>query len=435
MGDLFYFLNFCLNFSKRKSDILKPMFNAFPLLSKDKILTVSELTYEIKKHIELEPRFQDVWLQGEISNYKVHTSGHVYFTLKDENASIKAALWKSRADIYLKNFRFKDGDKVLVHGKVEVYEPSGEYKIIVDFIEPLGIGELQMKFEMLKQKLAAEGLFDRKYKKPIPEYPSRIGIVTSPTGAAIRDMINIISRRFPAVEIILYPVRVQGEGAAEEIAQAIYDFNRYGGVDVIIVGRGGGSIEDLWAFNEEIVARAIFASRIPIISAVGHEIDYSISDFVADLRAPTPSAAAELVVKNRDDVLENVRNIWFTIHQLVMDKIKMGKKEVEHLVKSYAFNRPIDWLRQYTMRIDELRRSLDIAMSHRFEILRQNFEQWLKRFESVNPELALKRGYAIVYKNGKIVHSKKELNLNDEFKIKLSDGTIKGVVKGYGEEN
>jgi exodeoxyribonuclease VII large subunit len=302
------------------------MFNAFPLLSKDKILTVSELTYEIKKHIELEPRFQDVWLQGEISNYKVHTSGHVYFTLKDENASIKAALWKSRADIYLKNFRFKDGDKVLVHGKVEVYEPSGEYKIIVDFIEPLGIGELQMKFEMLKQKLAAEGLFDRKYKKPIPEYPSRIGIVTSPTGAAIRDMINIISRRFPAVEIILYPVRVQGEGAAEEIAQAIYDFNRYGGVDVIIVGRGGGSVEDLWAFNEEIVARAIFASRIPIISAVGHEIDYSISDFVADLRAPTPSAAAELVVKNRDDVLENVRNIWFTIHQLVMDKIKMGKK-------------------------------------------------------------------------------------------------------------
>ncbi|CUS97098.1 exodeoxyribonuclease VII large subunit [Candidatus Chrysopegis kryptomonas] len=408
------------------------MYNFYPLISKEKILTVSELTYEIKKFVE--PNFQDIWLQGEISNYKIHTSGHVYFTLKDEYASINAAIWKRYADVLLKNYTYKDGDKVLVHGKIEIYEPRGEYKIIVDFIEPLGIGELQIKFEMLKQKLAAEGLFDAKYKKPIPEYPTRIGIVTSPTGAAIRDMINIISRRFPAVELILYPVKVQGEGAAEEIAQAIRDFNFYGKVDVIIVGRGGGSIEDLWAFNEEIVARAIFESKIPIISAVGHEIDYSISDFVADLRAPTPSAAAELVVKNRDDVLENIQNIWYTIHQLVVDKIKNSKKEVQHLVKSYSFNRPLDWLRQYTMRVDELTRALDVAMYHRFELIKSNFEQWLKRFESVNPELALKRGYAIVYKNGKIIHSKDELQLNDEFKIKLADGTIKGVVKGYGEE-
>lgn len=409
------------------------MYNFYPLIAKDKILTVSELTYKIKAFVE--PNFQDIWLQGEISNYKVHSpSGHVYFTLKDENASINAAMWKRYADAYLKDRAYKDGDKVLVHGKIEIYEPRGEYKIIVDFIEPLGIGELQIKFEMLKQKLAAEGLFDKRYKKPIPEYPNRIGIVTSPTGAAIRDIINIISRRFPAVELIVYPVKVQGEGAAEEIAQAIRDLNSYGEVEVIIVGRGGGSIEDLWAFNEEIVARAIFESKIPIISAVGHEIDYSISDFVADLRAPTPSAAAELVVKNRDDVIENVQNIWYTIHQLVLDKIKNAKREVEHLVKSYAFNRPLDWLRQYTMRIDELTRALDIAMSHRFEIIKQDFNQWLKRFESVNPEIALKRGYAIVYKNGKIVHSKDELKINDEFNIKLSDGTIKGVVKGYGEE-
>ncbi len=408
------------------------MYNYYPLISKEKILTVSELTYQIKKF--LEPNFTDVWLQGEISNYKIHTSGHIYFTLKDENASISAVIWKSKADYLVKNYVYKDGDKVLVHGKIEIYEPRGEYKIVVDFIEPLGIGELQIKFEMLKQKLAAEGLFDRRFKKRIPEYPNRIGIVTSPTGAAIRDMINIISRRFPAVEIILYPVKVQGDGAAEEIATAIRDFNLYGQVDVIIVGRGGGSIEDLWAFNEEIVARAIFESKIPIISAVGHEIDYSISDFVADLRAPTPSAAAELVVKNREDVLENIRNIWYTIHQLVIDKIRNSKREIEHLVKSYAFNRPIDWLRQYTMRIDELTRALDIAMSHRFEIIKHNFEQWLKRFESVNPELALKRGYAIVYKNGKIIHSKEDLKLDDEFKIKLSDGIIKGVVKGYGEE-
>jgi len=349
------------------------MYNYFPLISKEKILTVSELTYQIKKLVE--PNFQDIWLQGEISNYKIHASGHVYFTLKDENASIDAALWKRYADIYLKNYTYKDGDKVLVHGKIEIYEPRGEYKIIVDFIEPLGIGELQIKFEMLKQKLAAEGLFDARFKKPIPEYPNRIGIVTSPTGAAIRDMINIISRRFPAVELILYPVKVQGDGAAEEIAQAIRDLNFYGKVDVIIVGRGGGSIEDLWAFNEEIVARAIFESKIPIISAVGHEIDYSISDFVADLRAPTPSAAAELVVKNRDDVIENIRNFWYTIHQLTIEKIKNAKKEVEHLTKSYAFNRPIDWLRQYTMRLDELTRALEIAMSHRFELIKNNFEQ------------------------------------------------------------
>ncbi|MCS7228551.1 MAG: exodeoxyribonuclease VII large subunit [Candidatus Kryptonium sp.] len=423
-------------FSKNKITFFEShgqMYNFYPLIAKEKILTVSELTYKIKEFVE--PNFQDIWLQGEISNYKVHSpSGHVYFTLKDQNASINAAMWKRYADNYLRDRDYKDGDKVLVHGKIEIYEPRGEYKIIVDFIEPLGIGELQIKFEMLKQKLAAEGLFDKRYKKPIPEYPNKIGIVTSPTGAAIRDIINIISRRFPAVELILYPVKVQGEGAAEEIAQAIRDFNSYGEVEVIIVGRGGGSIEDLWAFNEEIVARAIFESKIPIISAVGHEIDYSISDFVADLRAPTPSAAAELVVKNRDDVIENVQNIWYNIHQLVIDKIKNAKKEVEHLVKSYAFNRPLDWLRQYTMRIDELTRALDIAMSHRFEIIKQDFNQWLKRFESVNPELALKRGYAIVYKNGKIVHSKNELKINDEFNIKLSDGTIKGVMKGYGEE-
>ena len=399
----------------------------YPLLSKERILTVSELTYQIKKRIE--PDFKDIWLEGEISNYKRHeASGHVYFTLKDEGASIRAALWRGNARIFLKNYSPKDGDKVIVHGKIEVYEPRGEYQIIVDFIEPLGIGELQMKFEMLKRKLAEEGLFDKKHKKPIPEFPERIGVVTSSTGAAIRDIINIISRRFPAVELILYPVRVQGEGAAEEIAQAIRDFNLYGKVDVIIVGRGGGSIEDLWAFNEEIVARAIFESKIPIISAVGHEIDYSISDFVADLRAPTPSAAAELVVKNRLELIENIKSTLYTLHQLVVEKIKKDKKEIEHLVKSYAFNRPLDWLNQYARTVDEITRSLDVAMSHKLEIWKKTLGEWQKRFESVNPEAALKRGYAIVYKNGKIVHGCDELELNDEFKVKFHNGTIKGVV-------
>ncbi len=262
------------------------------MTTEKQVLSVSDITRQIKNSLEL--RFPRVWIQGEISNFKRHTSGHLYFTLKDEGAQISATMWRSRAGTLL--FGPEDGMKVIARGGITVYPPRGSYQIDVDQLTPLGVGELQIAFERLKQKLVAEGLFDEGRKRPLPELPSRIGIITSETGAALHDIRTVLNRRFPAIEVLLIPVRVQGPGAAEEIASAVKDMNRYGKIDVMIVGRGGGSLEDLWAFNEEIVARAIYASEIPVVSAVGHEIDFTIADFVADLRAPTPSAAAEMVV-------------------------------------------------------------------------------------------------------------------------------------------
>ncbi|MEE9165043.1 MAG: exodeoxyribonuclease VII large subunit, partial [Nitrospinota bacterium] len=260
------------------------------------VYTVTEITRAIK--FSLETEFPRVWIEGEISNLRIPSSGHMYLTIKDEESQIKVVMFRSGKS-QLK-FGPKDGDQVIVKGKITVYEPRGEYQIVIDYMEPKGIGALQLAFQQLKEKLSKEGLFDEELKKSLPLLPQKIGIITSPTGAAVRDILNIIDRRFPNVHILIAPVKVQGEGAAQEIAAAVKDLNKIKGVDVIIVGRGGGSIEDLWAFNEEVVARAIFESEIPVISAVGHEIDFTISDFVADLRAPTPSAAAELVVRDKN---------------------------------------------------------------------------------------------------------------------------------------
>ena len=254
------------------------------------IYTVSEITRYMRAIIE--DSFPAVWVEGEISNFVLHSSGHMYFSLRDSNAVLKSAMF-SRANAKLK-FRPKDGMKVICFGKMSLYEPRGDYQLIVEEIEPKGVGALQLQFQELKERLSKEGLFDESHKIPVPHLPTRIGIVTSPTGAAIHDILNVVRRRFANIEIIINPVRVQGEGAKDEIAEAIRDFNRFGAIDVMIVARGGGSLEDLWAFNEEVVARAIYDSELPVISAVGHEVDYTISDFVADLRAPTPSAAAEL---------------------------------------------------------------------------------------------------------------------------------------------
>ncbi|RMD96216.1 MAG: exodeoxyribonuclease VII large subunit, partial [Calditrichaeota bacterium] len=302
------------------------------LLTEEKYYTVSELTREIK--ILLETRIPEVWVEGEISNFTHHSSGHMYFLLKDEHAQISCVMWRSRNNTLF--FTPQDGMKIIVRGRITVYEKRGNYQLEVLQLHPAGVGELQLAFEQLKNRLRKEGLFDPAHKKPIPPYPERIGIVTSPTGAAIRDMIHILQRRFPPVEIILNPVRVQGEGAAVEIAQAIDQFNRYGQVDVLIVGRGGGSLEDLWAFNEEIVARAIFRSQIPVISAVGHEVDFSISDFVADLRAPTPSAAAELVVRNREEILAHLQKDLQKMTNGMLELIRTHRKRLQHIASGYA---------------------------------------------------------------------------------------------------
>jgi exodeoxyribonuclease VII large subunit len=285
-----------------------------------------------------------------------------------------------------------------------------------------------MAFEYLKRKLAAEGLFDADHKKPLPEYPERIGIVTSQTGAALQDTLNIIRRRLPSVELILKPVRVQGPGAAEEIADAIYEFNDYGRVDVLIVGRGGGSLEDLWAFNEEIVARAIYASKIPVVSAVGHEIDFTIADFVADLRAPTPSAAAELVVRDRAVLLDKVRDSWYTIQESMLQMLSFHKGNIRHLIRSYSFNKPVDLLRQFSQRLDEIDRGMAASIAHRFALVQSNTNALHHRLVALDPQLTLKRGYTIVHKDQKIIDSSTVLHAEDVIDIKFHDGEVRSTV-------
>ena len=384
------------------------------------VLTVTDITRQIKQ--SLETRFPRVWIQGEISNFKQHTSGHLYFTLKDEGAQISGVIWRSRAAGLA--IVPEDGMKVIARGAVTVYPPRGNYQIDCDQIQPVGVGELQLAFERLKKKLEAEGLFDPDHKKLIPEFPERIGIVTSETGAALQDIRSVLSRRFPSVEVILAPVKVQGAGAAEEIAEAIIEMNRYGHIDVMIVGRGGGSLEDLWAFNEEVVAHAIYDSRIPVVSAVGHEIDFSIADFVADLRAPTPSAAAEIVVRDRSELIEVLRNMWYTMQRSVEDTVSSLRDTVDSLIGSYAFNRPRDLLRESSQRVDELERSLVIATSHVMTLAGRQRAALDQRLEALSPKGVLRRGYAIVRKKGEVVTSAGTLKEGDVASIQFHDGDV-----------
>jgi exodeoxyribonuclease VII large subunit len=368
-----------------------------------------------------------VWVQGEISNSKLHTSGHFYFTLKDEGAQISGVMWRSR----VANLPFtpEDGMKVLARGSVTVYPPRGNYQLDCVQLQPLGVGELQLAFERLKQKLEAEGLFDPERKRPIPEYPERIGVITSVTGAALQDIRSVLSRRMPTLDVIVSPVHVQGAGAAEEIAEAIRDMNRYGYVDVLIVGRGGGSLEDLWAFNEETVARAIYNSKIPVISAVGHEIDFSIADFVADLRAPTPSAAAELVVRDRSELLDILRNMWYTMHENLENRVRVLRDRIESLVASYSFNKPKDLLRQSAQRVDELERSLTLTFAHLYKFAASRHQGVHRRLESLNPGSVLERGYTIVRKDGRVVTSSRVLQEDDKATIQFHDGEVPARVE------
>jgi exodeoxyribonuclease VII large subunit len=389
------------------------------------VLSVSEITSRIKQ--ALESSFPQVWIQGEISNAKLHSSGHFYFTLKDEGAQISAVMWRSR--VANLSFQPQDGMNVIARGSITVYPPRGNFQIDVVQLQPLGVGELQLAFERLKRKLEAEGLFDPTLKKSLPEFPERIGIVTSETGAALQDIRSVLSRRFPSLEVIVFPVRVQGVGAAEEIAEAIRELNRYGKIDVIIVGRGGGSLEDLWAFNEEVVARALHASKIPTISAVGHEIDFCIADFVADVRAATPSAAAELVVRDRIELLDLLRNLCYTMHEAIENQIKGFRDRIQHLLGSYSFNRPKDLLRQFSQRIDELDRSLLLAMTHLHERFAGEHRSLELRLDALSPSRVLERGYAIIRKDRRVVTSARRLQPGDRAEIQFSDGEVRTRVE------
>jgi exodeoxyribonuclease VII large subunit len=384
----------------------------------EKIISVYELTHRIKGVLENE--FENQWVQGEISNCKLHSSGHLYFTLKDERSQISAVMWRNRVNQLL--FRPTDGMLVQVRGNITVYELRGSYQIDCYLILPLGQGALQEAFEKLKQKLFAEGLFDQEHKREIPQFPQNIGIITSPTGAAIHDMISVISRRFPGVEIIFVPVKVQGIGAAEEIAEAIRLLNKYLDIDVLIIGRGGGSLEDLWVFNEEIVARAVYESEIPIISAVGHEIDFSISDFVADLRAPTPSAAAEMVVKDKDGLIEIIQNNVYTLRQLLGDRIEHEQTNVRSIVRSRALFSPIDAVHQNTQKRDDLDRRIASTINQLFKNYQTQAISIHKRLRSLDPHSVLKRGYTIIQKGDTIIPSVNLLKPGDDVTIIFGDG-------------
>ncbi|MBI5183344.1 MAG: exodeoxyribonuclease VII large subunit, partial [Nitrospinae bacterium] len=345
------------------------------------IYTVIELTSLIKEGLERD--FYDVWVDGEISNLRVPSSGHIYFTLKDESSQLKVVLFR----FHQGSIRFEptNGMRVIIRGRISVYEPRGEYQLIAEDMEPRGAGALQIAFEQLKERLFKEGLFDKKYKKPIPVLPQRIGIVTSPTGAAIRDILRVIDRRFANIHILIYPVRVQGEGAGKEIAEGIRIMNTIPDIDVLIIGRGGGSLEDLWAFNEEIVARAIFDSNIPIISAVGHEIDYTISDFVADLRAPTPSAAAEMVVKNKESLVQRVDEINMRLIRSLQFIIKDKRDILTSHLKTLFLLSPLKRVERIKETLFNLTQKLRSNIRYRVELLIRHLDGIMKRLNALNP--------------------------------------------------
>jgi exodeoxyribonuclease VII large subunit len=337
------------------------------LVPERKLFTVAELSFAVKDL--LEASFPDIWVTGEVSNFRAAASGHYYFTLKDATAQLRAVCFRNQAR-YLK-FKPQDGLSVIARGRLSVYEARGEYQLYVEYLEPAGVGALQFAFEQLKKKLAAEGLFDEARKKPLPVLPRAIGVVTSPTGAAVRDILRVIQRRFPNMNVFLYPATVQGGNAAAEIVEGIEYFNRHRIIDVMIVGRGGGSLEDLWPFNEEIVARAIAASKIPVISAVGHETDFTISDFVADLRAPTPSAAAELVVQRKEDFHAEVENRVRHMAQNMRLRISEARAELTELRMHRAFQHLPSRLQERSQRIDEALADMERSVRTRLDTARR----------------------------------------------------------------
>lgn len=384
-----------------------------------RVYTPSEINRGIR--VLLEAQYRNIWLEGEICNFKRHSSGHLYLSLKDDKAQI-AAVFFSGQNRYMK-FEPKDGLQVVVFGKISLYEPRGQYQLYIERMEPKGMGALQLAFLQMKEKLEKEGLFDRSRKRPIPQFPQTVGVVTSATGAAFHDILNVVNRRFSGTTILLYPVQVQGEGAAPQIARAIREFNAYGGVDVMIVGRGGGSMEDLWAFNEEIVARAVYDSKIPVISAVGHEIDWTICDLVADLRAPTPSAAAELVVQNRADLQRRLDDVQCRIKTAVSGIMDEKKNTLEILRQSYAFRQPEILIEQFSQRVDELLRQLQNYLKNAVALKGRGFQTLAGRLHALSPLAILERGYSITFKEG-------GAPLKDAAKVQKGDRIITRLGKG-----
>ncbi len=393
--------------------------------------SVSEITNIIQDL--LEKSLPAVVVVGEISNFVRHSSGHIYFSLKDDRATLRCTLFRG----INRHLRFlpKNGLKVVARGEITVYPPNGGYQLNIKELFPTGVGELHQAFERLKEKLSTEGLFDPEIKQPLPVLPQTIGIVTSPTGAAIRDVINVARRRAPAVQLILRPVRVQGEIAAKEIAQAIDELNQFTEkIDVLIVGRGGGSLEDLWAFNEEVVARAIYRSRIPIVSAVGHEIDFTISDFVADLRAPTPSAAAEIIIPNHADILAYLKEIQSRMNNAIQTKLQFFHQKLHQFQKSPTLCRPDKYIQMKTQRLDDLTQSLNRATTHQIEQKEAQFRYFVSVLNLLNPLAILERGYSVVRKDRKIIINSEDLKIGDIVTIQFARGSAESQINQISME-
>ena len=404
-----------------------------PMAATRIVRSVSEITDLLKSLIEQQPHLQNVWVQGQVSNYSRSGAGHIYFTLKDEKSQIRCALFRSSA--VRVRFSLRDGEEVLVQGKIGIYAVRGEYQITVNTVEPIGIGALQRAFEELKQQLADEGLFDAHYKKPLPAYPKKIGVVTSATGAAFQDICQQLRKRYPFAQVLLHPTLVQGEGAAEGIARALRVMNQRDDIDVLIVGRGGGSIEDLWAFNEELVARAIFASTIPVVSAVGHETDFTISDMVADYRAPTPSAAIEHIVPDQEELFAQLEGYDAWLRRIISDQLDVQKTRLQDLETRLAPTRRKDAIYQLHQTVDALDAACRTAVERRLNDSERDLRTLAQRLNALSPLATLERGYSISRKtDGEVLTSAEQVSIDDRVEIQLADGHLACRVEELSSE-
>lgn len=398
------------------------------------IMTVTELTKYIKKRLETDDLLNNLLITGEISNFHHHSSGHMYFTLKDDNSRLKSVMFRS-ANQDLK-FQPEDGMEVIASGYVSLYESRGQYQLYVQDLQPEGIGALHIAFEQLKEKLQQKGLFAAEHKRELPQFPQKVGVITSPTGAAIRDILSVIQRRFRGVSVLIAPATVQGDKAASTLVGALKILNQQSDVDVIIIGRGGGSIEDLWPFNEEEVARAIFSSQTPVVSAVGHETDYTIADFVADVRAPTPSAAGELAVSNQEEVNRYVERLTDSLVQNIEQKLSDCRNQLTNLMERRVFLQPKQQLKDRKQRIDELEERLINLMERRLNLAQERLQSKAEKLDTLSPLNILSRGYTYCHKKDKqeSLSSVSEVKPGDKLEVFLSDGKLETEVINIKKE-
>ena len=391
-------------------------------------MTVAQVTRYVKSLLDGDYLLQDLWVEGEVSNFKVTASGHAYFTLKDDRASLRCVMWRS--DVRQQNLLPQDGQSVLAHGRISVYEAAGAYQFYVDHMQLAGMGRLYLEFEALKRRLAEQGLFDAARKRSLPPFPRRLGVVTSPTAAALRDILNVLNRRYPLAQVVLSPTLVQGDQAPPQIVAAIQALNDYADVDVIIVARGGGSLEELWAFNDERVVRAIAASRVPVISGVGHQVDFTIVDFAADVRAPTPSAAAELAVPDRAELQAAVRGQRTRLDGALQRRLAERRQSLDYLAQGLQRNSPLGRIQSLRQRVDELSQANGVRLRHLLTLRRERLNGLAGRLATLSPFATLERGYAIVRHDdtGRVVTSVEQVAFGEPIIVCVQDGEFDATV-------